>query len=62
MHFFGGGYSDIKQFSLDNNWKSCFQLINDDNRIEIIGSKEKTKNCSPFKEYNKNPNIRSKLL
>ena len=61
MNFFGGGYSDIKQYSSDNNWRICFQLINNDNKIEIIGSKEK-QNGSSYKEYNKNPALLSKLL
>jgi hypothetical protein len=36
-------------------------LINDNNEIDIIGSKE-IQNGSPHKEYNKNPDMLSKLL
>lgn len=40
MNFYGGGYSDIKFYSKDNNWKECFDIINSNENIQIIGSKE----------------------
>lgn len=40
MHFYGGGYADIKNYSKNNNWSECFKLINENEHIEIIGQKE----------------------
>lgn len=40
MNFYGGGYADIKFFSTDNNWKQCFELIENNNEIDIIGQHE----------------------
>lgn len=60
MNFYGGGYSDIKPFSKENNWSQCFDIINSNNETQIIGSKECI-NGAAFKEYNK-PNIIKCLL
>ena len=60
MNHFGGGYSDIKHFTKNNNWKEQFDLINSDLKIEVIGSKE-IPSGSPILEYNNEPNL-SKLL
>ena len=40
LHIHGGGYADIKFYDENNNWKQCFDLINHDDRIQIIGEKE----------------------
>lgn len=40
LHHFGGGYADIKSYSKDNNWKECFQKINKNKELEIVGSRE----------------------
>lgn len=37
MHHFGGGYADIKPYTANNNWKSCFEYINRYADIDIIG-------------------------
>jgi hypothetical protein len=33
MHFYGGGYADIKKYSNNNNWKECFNLLNSNTDI-----------------------------
>jgi hypothetical protein len=33
MHFYGGGYADIKKYSSNNNWKECFNLLNSNTDI-----------------------------
>lgn len=60
MHFYGGGYSDIKYFSNKNNWKKCFDMMDSDECIQVIGTKE-IKGGAATKEFN-NPNILNKLL
>lgn len=51
MHFYGGGYADIKFYSNENNWKECFQLIEKDEKIWAIGQKEHI-GGSPIKNFN----------
>ena len=51
MHFYGGGYADIKKYSSDNNWKECFEIINSDNDIFLIGQQE-ILGGSAIKEFN----------
>ena len=40
MHHFGGGYADIKIFSKENNWRECFNKINKEDWIDVIGVPE----------------------
>lgn len=40
MHHFGGGYADIKPYSVDNNWSWCFDYINQNPEVEIVGQHE----------------------
>lgn len=51
MHFYGGGYADIKEYSKDNNWKECFDLVDSDERIFVVGQKEHI-GGSPIRQYN----------
>lgn len=60
MHFFGGGYADIKEYSANNNWKECFDMMDADRSILAIGAPE-IKGGSPIKEFNA-PEIVSKLI
>ena len=59
-NFYGGGYADIKYFSKDNNWKSCFELLKQDSSIDVIGQKE-SPNGSPIVALNFGPE-REKLI
>jgi hypothetical protein len=43
MHHYGGGYTDIK-YQYDN-WNQCFNKINDNSNIFVIGCKEKNIGC-----------------
>lgn len=40
MNFYGGGYADIKYFSKDNNWKESLDKINQNEQLDIIGTKQ----------------------
>ena len=40
MHHFGGGYADIKHYTKQNNWKKCFEKINCNSEIDVIGQQE----------------------
>ena len=40
MHFYGGGYADIKQAVKIQNWSLCFSIINAHPEIEIVGMPE----------------------
>lgn len=40
LHYYGGGYADIKHYSPDNNFSEMFDRINRDRNIEIIGERE----------------------
>ena len=51
MHFYGGGYADIKFYSEDNNWDECFELMNRNKDIWVIGQQEHV-GGSPIKEFN----------
>lgn len=46
MHHFGGGYADIKIYSKDNNWSECFDLIDSNEDLQIIGVKEEPNGVS----------------
>lgn len=61
LNFYGGGYADIKYFSKENNWKECFDLINSNDSIDIIGSKEGI-NGTPLKQYNNQNDIKKLLV
>lgn len=60
MHFYGGGYADIKPYTTANNWILCFDIIHRFGHIEIIGQPEII-DGTPIKEYN-NPFDVVKLL
>jgi hypothetical protein len=60
MHFYGGGYADIKKYSSDNNWKECFEIINSNNDIFLIGQQE-ILGGSAIKEFN-NTEILNKVV
>lgn len=38
MNFYGGGYADIKPYTSDNNWNECFDLMDTDKNIDVIGT------------------------
>lgn len=57
MHFYGGGYADIKHYTKQNNWKACFKLLNDNPDIWIIGAEEHV-GGSPIKTYNNAEDVR----
>jgi hypothetical protein len=57
LHFYGGGYADIKCYSKDNNWKDCFDLINQNQDVWAIGQKERM-GGSPIKEYNNTESLK----
>ena len=40
MNFYGGGYADIKPYTKDNNWSQCFDIMNNDPKIQVIGTPE----------------------
>lgn len=40
MHFYGGGYADIKFYTRENNWRDCFDYINRHPEMEILGTRE----------------------
>ena len=40
MKFYGGGYADIKHYSINNNWSESFDIINHNENIDIIGQRE----------------------
>ena len=40
MHFYGGGYADIKEYAKDNNWRQCFEMMDNDENVWAIGQKE----------------------
>ena len=61
MHFYGGGYADIKYYSGDNNWKQMFSRINEHPQIDIIGQKQVIEypyfydiKCSTISKYSDN--------
>lgn len=62
MHHFGGGYTDIKTYGKDNNWKQCFDLINSNEDIYIVGVKEHPNGVSNKYPQWKNFNDANKLL
>lgn len=43
MHFHGGGYSDIKAPTAP--WTKCFDRINSDARLYVIGTRERLQYC-----------------
>ena len=51
LRHFGGGYTDIKHYGPDNNWNECFDRINKDRSIQILGHVEDTcwTNCKDIK-------------
>ena len=55
-HFYGGGYSDIKWYVPQNNWKLCFDIINHFPQIEVIGQAERI-GGSPIKDFNLPDNL-----
>lgn len=61
MHHFGGAYSDIKCFSENNNWAQCFDMINADDSIDVIGEHE-IPGGSPYPEYNSGENLGKVLV
>lgn len=61
LNFYGGGYADIKKYSPENNWHECFQMINENSEIEIIGQKE-IEGWSPAFELRGNSKYNDMLL
>lgn len=59
MHYYGGGYADIKPYSTSNNWKKCFEEMNANPNLLCIGRFEET---SFYKEYREAPETLAKLL
>ena len=57
MHHFGGGYSDIKYYTSQNNWSLCFDIINKHPTIQCIGEPE-VQNGSPISDYNEPDKIK----
>ena len=51
MHYYGGGYADIKFYSKDNNWAECFDILKDNEDVIGIGQREIIGGSS-IKEYN----------
>ena len=51
LHFYGGGYADIKEYSKDNNWKECFDIMDANKDIWVIGQHE-ILGGSAYREYN----------
>ena len=43
MHFFGGGYADIKHYN--KSWVNAFKKLNNDNNAYIIGYREVSKDA-----------------
>ena len=68
MNFYGGGYADIKHFSIYNNWKSMFDKINLEDQLDIIGekdpmlSKQYDIKCSTLPKYTARTNVDISLL
>lgn len=60
MHHFGGGYSDIKYFEPQNNWRLCFDIMDAFPQIQVIGQPELI-NGTPIGAFN-NPFAVAKLL
>lgn len=60
MNFYGGGYADIKIFSKDNNWSHCFDIINSNDNIQIIGEPEII-GGSPVTNFNNDKDIQKIL-
>ena len=50
MHHFGGGYSDIKYFGSQNNWRLCFDIMEAFPQIEVIGQPEMI-GGTPIKDF-----------
>lgn len=40
MHFHGGGYSDIKFITKDNNWAEALDMLDADPRVDVVGAYE----------------------
>lgn len=51
MHHFGGGYSDIKYYTPNNNWNLCFDIMDAVPQVEVIGQPEVMEG-SPITEFN----------
>jgi len=60
MHFYGGGYADIKHYTRENNWKECFEFLNNNPEVWVVGAKEIV-GGSPIKKYN-NPETVEHLI
>lgn len=61
MHFFGGGYADVKYYTKNNNWHECFDYMDEHPEVDICGSKE-IPGGGAFPEYNRNPDTIGKLI
>ena len=61
LHFYGGGYSDIKFYGPKSNWVQCFDMMDADPGIQVIGKKE-IKGGSPYAEWKYSEKEYSKLL
>lgn len=60
MHFYGGGYADIKPYTDKGNWRLCFDIINEHPEIQIIGQPE-VFDGTPVPEY-RNPHGIERLI
>lgn len=49
MHFYGGGYADIKEYS--NSWKASFNLLNLSNKICIGYPENREKDIGYVKDF-----------
>ena len=61
MNFYGGGYSDIKFYGRNVNWAQCFDMIDADPEIYVIGKKE-IKGGAAFQRWKRNEKEYSRLL
>ena len=61
MHFYGGGYSDIKFYGQNTNWNKCFDMFGANSDLYVVGKKE-IKGGSPYKEWKYDEKEIEKLL
>lgn len=54
LHFYGGGYADIKHYSKDNNWKESIDLMNSGGRFDVVGQAE-SKGGAAYSRWNREP-------
>jgi len=60
MHFYGGGYGDIKFFKDGGNWIKCFDAMDADEDIWAIGVREIIRG-TPIKDYKNYVDIKQLL-